>query len=270
MCSVAHLRPHSRGPLALLLALAISAGVVCAQQLPPAPNAAVDIGGAAKLLTFTGQVSVMRDTAAWALNIGDLVQPQQVVVTGPDGWGLFQVSDGSKFEVFPNSRVVFRQNRSEWKDLLELWLGKVRVQIEHFGNLPNNNRVHTPSAVISVRGTVFDVTVNDDITLVEDIEGHVAVRHLLRPGPERLLNPGESIQVFKNEPLAKALVDKGAIMQRAAQALRDALYQAAINAQRGATSVPTAGPTTSPADKDGGNAPPAPPPPPPPPPPGPQ
>src|SRR5262249_31922745 len=152
---VAHLRPYARGPLALLLSLAIGAGVVCAQQLPSAPNTTADIGGAAKLLTFTGQVSVMRDTTAWALNVGDLVQPQQVVMTGPDGWGLFQVSDGSKFEVFPNSGVVFRQNRSEWRDILELWLGKVRVQIEHFGNLPNNNRVHTPSAVISVRGTVF-------------------------------------------------------------------------------------------------------------------
>ena len=74
--------------------------------------------------------------------------PEQVIVTGIDGYGIFQVADGSTFEVFPKSRVVFRANRGDWRDLLEVWLGKVRVQIEHAGGLPNHNKVRTPSAVI--------------------------------------------------------------------------------------------------------------------------
>jgi len=208
----------------------------------------------------------MRDSTPWALHVGDLIQPQQIVVTGPDGWGVFQVSDGSKFEVYPNSRVCFRANRSEWKDILEVWLGKVRVQIEHFGNLPNHNRVHTPSAVISVRGTVFDVTVDDEVTLVEDIEGSVSVTHLLKPGPPRILNAGEYVRVFRNEPLGKALFDRGGALQRVAQAARDALYQAATNARNGTTTIakaPTTSTTPCSCDKDNGPPPPPAPPPPP-------
>lgn len=233
-----------------------------------------NLGGAAKLLSFTGQISYIRtgDSTPWALHVGDLVQPQQVVVTGSDGWGIFQVSDGSKFEVFPNSKVVFRANRSEWKDMLELWLGKVRIQIEHFGAVPNHNTVRTPSAVISVRGTIFDVTFDDEteITLVQDEEGSVAVRHLLRPGPDKVLTAGESIRIYKNEPLAKAAIDKGAFMKNAIRAASDAFYQLAINAQRAGTTVAKIPSSTSAGTGDKNNAPPPPAgPPPPPPPPGP-
>lgn len=229
------------------------------------PSAAA---GAAKLLTFTGQISVLRGNTPWALNVGDVVQPLQVIVTGPDGYGVFQVADGSKFEVFPQSRVVFRANRGDWRDLLDVWLGKVRVQIEHFGGQPNHNTVRTPSAVISVRGTVFDVEVEDatDTTLVIDEEGQVEVRHLLKPGPTRVLNPGEWIRIYKNEALARKMIDHGSLLERAARAASDALYQAAVNASRSPNGVRgvTGGGTGSPGDRN--NTPPPPPPPPAPPP----
>ncbi|MEP6716288.1 MAG: FecR family protein, partial [Terriglobia bacterium] len=210
---------------------------------------AQDPDGAARLLAFTGRLSVMRDGTAWALNTGDSVKPQQMIVTGPDGWGVFQVADGSKFEVYPNSKIVFRANRGDWKDFLEVWLGKVRVQIEHFGGLPNNNKVTTPSAVISVRGTTFDVTVEDEsaTTLVEDEEGVVEVRHLLKSGT-RVLTAGESVRIFKNDPLAKALIDRGSIIQKVAKAASDAFYQAALNARNAgsvARGIPGGGTTTT-------------------------
>jgi len=227
--------------------------------------------GAAKLLSFAGRISVLRDSTPWALNAGDTVRPQQVIVTGEDGWGLFQVSDGSKFEVYANSRVVFRANRGDWKDLLEVWLGKVRVQIEHIGNLPNNNRVRTPSAVVSVRGTVFDVEVDEETeaTTVLDEEGSVEVSHLLKPGPSRILTAGEWIRINKNEPVAKAKFDSGGLLQRAARIAADLAYQAAVNARQGGTSVARAGSGAgvgigAPGDKNSSDAPPPPPPTPPP------
>jgi ferric-dicitrate binding protein FerR (iron transport regulator) len=233
-----------------------------------AQNSTPPLEGAAKLLTFTGQISVMRGDTPWALNAGDVVQPQQVIVTGPDGYGVFQVADGSKFEVFPQSRVVFRSNRGDWRDLLDLWLGKVRVQIEHFGGQPNHNTVRTPSAVISVRGTVFDVEVEEgtDTTLVLDEEGQVEVRHLLKPGQTRLLNPGEWVRVYKNEPLARKMIDNGSVLARAMRAASDAMYQAAVNGPRSGIHGVTGSPGTgtgggSPGDRN--NNPPPPPAPPP-------
>jgi hypothetical protein len=270
-CSVAHLQPNLRVPTTLTLAAMLVCISLPAQNSSPDPDL-TKLGGAAKLLSFTGQISYIRsgDSTPWALHAGDLVQPQQVVVTGADGWGIFQVSDGSKFEVFPNSKVVFRANRSEWRDMLELWLGKVRVQVEHFGTVPNHNTVRTPSAVISVRGTVFDVTFDDETetTLVQDEEGSVAVRHLLRPGPDKVLQAGDSVRIYKNEPLAKANVDKGAVFKRAIQAASDAFYQLALNGQRAGTAiakVPSAN-TGGAGDKNNAPPPPAGPPPPPPPP----
>jgi hypothetical protein len=187
--------------------------------------------GAAKVITLNGQVSVLRDDAPWALNVGDSVQPRQIVITGPDGFAVFQVSDGSTFEVFPNARVVFRENAGSWRDLLDVLLGRVKVHIQKLGGQPNYNRVRTPTAVISVRGTVFDVAIEDedDTTLVSVEEGQVGVQHLLKPGPERILNEGESLRVYRDQPLAAAPVDKNgvirALLQRAEQALYEIVYR---------------------------------------------
>ncbi len=247
----------------------LAAVLLCAGTITWAQFAGPDLNGAAKLMSFTGQISVLRDSNPWALNLGDIVQPQQVIVTGPDGYGVFQVSDGSTFEVFPKSRVVFRQNRGDWKDLLEVWLGKVRVTIEHPGGLPNNNKVRTPSAVISVRGTIFDVTVEDEdaTTLVLDEEGQVEVRHILRlSDPPKILGPGEFVRVYKNEPIAQKVIDKGGVMRRLARAASDVLYQEAVNASHGGGVIgrPVSTGPGSPADQKNGNPPPPAPPPPPP------
>src|SRR5689334_270850 len=191
----------------LPLLLAAAAGICSAQLVPFNTN-----NYAAKVITQTGQVSIVKDTQPWALSVGDSVQVRDLILTGPDGHALLQVSDGSTFEVFPNSRVVFRKNPPNWRDFLDVLVGRVRVHIEHFGNVPNPNRVLTPTAVISVRGTTFDITVDDDDenTLVEVEDGQVEVQHALLPrGNSKLLNPGESLRVYRNEPIAARGIDKG-------------------------------------------------------------
>jgi len=129
--------------LSLLLA---ATAAVCFGQMPPIDSA----NYAARAVTVTGQVSVLRDSQPLALMVGDLVQVKQLIMTGPDGSAKFQVSDGSTFEVYPNSQVVFRKNAPNWKDLLDVLVGRVRVHIEHLmGNQPNPNRVLTAIALWS-------------------------------------------------------------------------------------------------------------------------
>jgi hypothetical protein len=216
----------------LLLAATL---VVChAQILPSYPEAA------AKVISQTGQVSVLRDNEPWALSIGDSVQSRQVIVTGPDGFAQFQVSDGSTFDVYPNSTVVFRKNPPNWRDLLDMLAGKVRIHIEKLGGQPNNNRIITPTAVISVRGTTFEVSVNDEeATLVEVQEGIVDVRHALKPGDSKTLNAGESLHVYRDQPLAQNLIDKGALVQRILHSLAEAAFMI-TNPMHG-TSIPGLG-----------------------------
>src|ERR1700727_337976 len=168
--------------------LLIAAASTCFAQLFPASQDA-----AAKVITMTGQVSVLRDSQPWALNTGDLVQSQQVILTGPDGYAKFQTSDGSTFEVYPSSNVIFRKNPGSLHDLLDLFVGRVKVHIQRWGGQPNPNRIMTPTAVISVRGTIFDVSVNDydGNSIVSVEEGSVEVRHTLKPGSPKIVNAGE-------------------------------------------------------------------------------
>ena len=219
----------------------------------------------AKMMQMSGQVSVLKDNNPWTLKVGDWVNLRQAIVTGADGFALFQVNDGSTFEVYPNSRVIFRNNGGGWKDLLDLMLGRVKVHIQKFGGQPNPNRVTTPTAVISVRGTIFDVQIEDEdgTTLVTVDEGQVAVHHsLLPPSDSKVLNAGEYVRVYKNQPLAQKAVDKGGALKRAMQVATDAYYNVMMRMPRGgssSTSVPGGG--GRPADTEATPPPPPPPPP---------
>jgi hypothetical protein len=255
-------------PVAVRCAFSVSviatvmASSLCAQiSHPPMP----DTSGAAQLLQGSGQISVLRDSTPWALNNGDYVQPGQVIVTGSDGSGMFKVADGTTFEVFPRSKVVFRANKFNWDDLLELFLGKIKLQIEHPGGVPNSNKVRTPTAVISVRGTTFDVEYDDDkgFTTVLDEEGSVEVARVTRLDDKRILNPNESIVVYKNQTLAPKF-DTGGLLKRLFQMAMDTLTQQEINARTSGPSTTGVAPTPPTTSGDhNGNTPPPPPPPPP-------
>jgi len=217
---------------ALVAALAAPA---CFAQLFPA-----SVEAAAKVVSLSGQVSILRDSQPWALNVGDFVQARQVIITGPDGFAHFEVSDGSSFDVYPNSNLIFRKNPGSLRDLLDLFVGRVKIHIQRWGGQPNPNRVITPTAVISVRGTTFDVNVDEDdeTTLVSVEEGAVEVRHALKPGAPKVVNEGESLHVYRDEPLAHSLIDKGEVWRRVLHGLGDAAYRIAISPPGHGTSLP--------------------------------
>lgn len=159
----------------------------------------------ARVLTLTGRVSVERAGDLWVLMPEQTVKAGQVVVTGPDGYATLELSDHSTIEVFPNSRLVFRANRFNLHDLLDLYLGKVRLRIQRLVNDEQLYRVTSPTAVISVRGTVFEV----EVDLVEDTfvyveTGSVLVRHRLLPGGDVLVESGQSLRVVQSVPLTAA------------------------------------------------------------------
>jgi hypothetical protein len=246
--------------LSLLLA---ATACVCLAQLPSSDS----IIYAAKVVTQTGQVSILKDSQPWALSVGEAVHVKDLIMTGPDGHAVLEVSDGSTFEVFPNSRVLFRKNPPNWKDLLDVLVGRVRIHIEHFGNMPNPNRILTPTAVISVRGTTFDVSVDDDdeTTLVEVEDGQVEVQHALLPrGNPRVLSPGETLRVYRNEPLEAGVIDKGTLARRILRSMVDAVTTLATRMPNSGTSG-VGGIGGGPSVGDTTKIPPPPPPPPPPP-----
>ncbi len=197
--------------------------------LPTVGSAQAPFGAdqhAAKAIQVTGSVSVLRDGVEYAVMEGSEVRVKELIFTGADGSARFQVSDGSTFDVYPNSRVVFRKNQPNWRDLLDVLVGRVKVHIQHLGAQPNPNRILTPTAVISVRGTTFDISVDEDdeTTLVEVEEGVVEVQHALLPrGNPKVLTAGESLHVYRNEPIASNRFDKGEFVKRSVRMVVDAL-----------------------------------------------
>src|ERR1017187_8768664 len=229
--------------LLIAASLVVSLNPLCAQCGVPAQS----LGTGAMVLIQSGDVSKQGDRAGYRLAIPPcgIVNQQQVIKTGPDGYAKLQVSDGSTFEVFPNSEVTFRKTYGIG-DLLNVWMGKVKVYIQHFPGVPNPNNVTTPTALISVRGTIFDVDVQDDgATFVTLDEGLVDVQHLRVASRVVRLNPGESIQVLPNTPLAALPRDKGVILRQVLRGLEDAGRQAVYQRSGSPGNVGGNGPVAS-------------------------
>jgi uncharacterized cupin superfamily protein len=261
-------------PAARALLLAASAFVLpsllfCQSNLPLPSNVPLAPGDA-KLIVMTGRVSVIKDGVEWARSVGDIVEPKQVIMTGPDGYAKFQLSDGSTFEVFQNTRAIFHET-SAWDEFLDILIGRVKVYVDHTHG-PNHKRVTTQTAVISVRGTIFDVVVEDEdaTTFISVDEGVVDVYHQIFGGNPVELHPGESIRVYRDQRLAARTVDKGNIARQVLRAAAQAVYDMLYNRTPGGTATSTAGTTSTGAgtgaaqgDKGKnptGNAPPPPPP----------
>jgi hypothetical protein len=255
-------RPTASTRLAMLSMLLTAAAGVCSAQIFGFDSTPY----AAKVMSLTGRVSVIRDSNPdpWALQVGDHVQAKELIITGPDGQASFEVSDGSTFIVYPNSRVVFRKNEPNWRDLLDVLVGRVKVQIEHLYG-PNPNRVLTPTAVISVRGTTFDITVDeeDETTLVEVEEGVVDVRHAMLGGNSKTLTTGETLRVYRDVPIAKNRFDKGPVFEQAFRMVVNAISTWESRIPRGSVGPGGCGGC---GDDDHGKGPPPPPQAPPPPP----
>lgn len=216
--------------------------------------------GAARVLVADGRVSVMRDGVEWALFAGNEIFVGEVIVTAEDGYAQLAVADGSSFTVYPNSRVVFRTNPGSFKDLLDLFLGRIKVHIQRLGGAPSRERIFTPTAVISVRGTVFDVTVDDnETTIVSVTEGLVAVQHRLLPGNEQIpVEAGQSLTIYRDTPLAKAGVDKSRAVAVAEDIARSLAHIWNRLGRRGPGVGDGSGGAPLPGDTAGGGGPPLP------------
>lgn len=143
-----------------------------------------------------------------------LIQAGDELRTGPDAQVVLEAADGSYMVVSENSKLVVHDYwNSNVRSLMNLVAGKVRFYIQKFGGRPNPYRVTTPTALIAVRGTTFEVNVNEaQFVEVMCFEGSVGVESaglsdrevVLGPGRKTLVRPGEIPlpPVSNDQPLA--------------------------------------------------------------------
>lgn len=107
--------------------------------------------------------------------IGETLPPGTVLETG-GGRLLLQLTDGSQVLIRPHTRLTVQQPSPSDPGYFQLLLGRIRAIItKRTGGAPPFE-LGTPSAVIAVRGTQFDVEVNrQQETEVDVSEGVVEV-----------------------------------------------------------------------------------------------
>jgi len=129
------------------------------------------------------------------------IQAGDELKTGPDAQLILTAPDGSHMVVSENSKLVVEDYWSgNLKSVMNLMLGQVRFYIQRLGGRPSPYSVRTPTALIAVRGTIFDVFVDDAQSAeVRCLEGRVTVESvglsdrevILEPGFKTLVRPGE-------------------------------------------------------------------------------
>jgi ferric-dicitrate binding protein FerR (iron transport regulator) len=159
-----------------------------------------------------GEVSRLRDNRPWAISGGERVPTGQLISTGKDGYAKFYVTGGSSFELYANSKVIFRENPANAGDLLDLVSGRVRIHL-HPGIGSQQYRVYTPVATISAHNpATIALAIDEDDTLrVDVIEGEVRVQHALLPSNEPVsVKAIDAILVQRNQPISRK-VDRGSL-----------------------------------------------------------
>src|SRR6266478_1408922 len=126
---------------------------------------------------------------------GEQLRPGTILDTG-SGRLLLRLSDGSEVIVRAHTRLQVQQPSLTDPSYFQLLLGRIRALINKRTGGAVPFELGTPSAVIAVRGTEFDVEVNPrNVTEVDVVEGLVEVYGRNAPGGSVLLEPGFSTRV---------------------------------------------------------------------------
>lgn len=178
------------------------------------PLALLAIGGdranaqplvAARILSVDGPVEIRRAPTSGAtlkkitFKLHDELKARDRIVTGWRGRLVLGLTDGSQAIVGEQTVVEIKDLGSSPRELFHVLRGKTRVYIEKLGGQANPYRINTPTAVIAVRGTLFDVIVKTYGTEVFVHEGEVAVSRLNAPEQMVLLSAGQMTRVRQGQ-----------------------------------------------------------------------
>jgi hypothetical protein len=166
-----------------------------AQESSPAATANAPYAGAT-ISDFKGKVSIQLPAQAFSAPVRGETLPPDTTVSTDEGRLLLKLSDGSDVLVRAHTKLLLKQpEASGWK-YFQLLMGRVRTQIQkRMGGSPAF-QIGTPSAVISVRGTKFDVEVDRrGFTEVDVDEGVVELEAVTGRGQSVMITAGFSSRV---------------------------------------------------------------------------
>ncbi|MEK7832831.1 MAG: FecR domain-containing protein, partial [Acidobacteriota bacterium] len=158
----------------------------------------------ARVSSVNGKAIRINQSQKFTIRRGDKLAPGDEIDTQGGGRVVIELTDGSLITVQPGSHIVFKNYRTvgSLRELIQVFVGRVRVKIAHFGGRPNPYRVNSPTASILVRGTEFGVGVDaSGETSVVVYDGLVEVESLSDPNRRALVSPGHGVLVKSNEDI---------------------------------------------------------------------
>jgi hypothetical protein len=179
-----------------LLFFWIAAGMAMAQEQQPISTPATAPIAGATIAEWKGNIrlSLPGQSASNPLR-GEQLPPGTILDTG-SGRMLLRLSDGSEVIVRAHTRLQVQQPSLTDPSYFQLLLGRIRALINKRTGGAVPFELGTPSAVIAVRGTQFDVEVNPrNVTEVDVVDGLVEVYGRNVNGGSVLLEPGFSTRV---------------------------------------------------------------------------
>lgn len=186
----------------------VSASLLCliaiaahASQAPQGVSAPAAPYAGSLVSEWTGNVQLQLPGTGLSSPIRGSKLPAGTLVDTRDGLLVLVLEDESEILLRPRTRLVLKQpGLGDW-NYFELLLGRIRASIrKRTGGAPPF-QLGTPSAVIAVRGTRFDVEVNrHNVTEVDVFQGLVEVGAVGLPGVSVLVGPGYSTRVGPGSP----------------------------------------------------------------------
>jgi hypothetical protein len=186
--------------------LSKKATIICllihAALLTAAGHAGAQTLASARILSDSGPVEIHRPSRAKGMltqisyHVNDELFAGDVIRTLKGGRLVLGLVDGSQAIIGELTVLEILDLSKSPRAIFNVLRGKTRVKIEKVGGRPNPYRVNTPTTVIAVRGTVFDVFVTSKETQVFVHEGEVSVTNVSKPDVMIILAPGERTRVL--------------------------------------------------------------------------
>jgi hypothetical protein len=190
--------------------LSKKAGMTCllisAVTLFASINAESQTLASARILSSQGPVEIQRPSPAKGMltkityRANEELFAGDVIKTFKGGRLVLGLLDGSQAIIGEQTVLEIMDTSKSPRTIFNVLRGRTRVRIEKVGGRPNPYRVNTPTTVIAVRGTLFDVIVMEEETQVFVHEGEVAVTNFARPEVTIILSPGERTRVQQTRP----------------------------------------------------------------------
>ncbi|HEY6967978.1 MAG TPA: FecR family protein [Candidatus Angelobacter sp.] len=164
-------------------------------QQSPTTSATAPIANAT-VADIKGKPQVQLPGQAPAVPVRGQVLPAETVITTEGGRILLRLEDGSQILVNEHTRLTLKQPATGNWQRLQLFLGRIKAEIQkRLGGSPPF-QIGTPSAVISVRGTRFYVDVNrHNETQVSVEEGEVELANAQGIGKPVIIKAGHKSRV---------------------------------------------------------------------------